>query len=70
MPSKQKPKIALQEGQQPPLATKDQHQQHAPAVHVQNKMIKEKADKVPTNLASSVPVADHKPKREWMLLEK
>lgn len=70
MPSKQKPKIALQEGQQPPLATKDQNQQHAPAVHVYNKMIKEKADKVPTNLASSVPVADHKPKREWMLLEK
>lgn len=68
MSSKQKPKIALQEGQQPPLATKDQNQQHAPAVHVHNKMIKEKADKVPTNLASSVPVADHKPKREWMLL--
>lgn len=57
-----------QEGQLPPLATKGQNQQHVPSVHVHNKMIKEKADKVPTNLASSVPVADHKPKREWMLL--
>lgn len=68
MPNKQKPKIALQEGQRPPLATKDQNQQHVPSVHVQNKMIKEKANKVPTNLASSVPVEDHNPKREWMLL--
>ena len=62
--SEQKPKIALQEGQQPPLATKDQNQQHVPSVHVQNKMIKEKAKKMPTNLESSVPVADPKPKRE------
>lgn len=68
MSSKQKSKTALQEGQQPPLATKDQNQQHGPSVHVQNKMIKEKANKVLTNLESSVPVADHKPKREWMLL--
>lgn len=68
MPSKQKPKVALQEGQQPPLATKDENQKHAPSVNVHNKMTKEKADKVQTNLESSVPVADNKPKCEWMLL--